>query len=77
MVSLNAQEIYITFSVPISKKLNKGKTITYKLKFIDIFRLMSTLLSSFVHNLSEIYKKRMQRMRGKNKNQISMRFYWV
>ena len=26
---------YITFSAPISKKLDKGKTITYKLKFID------------------------------------------
>ena len=28
-------EKYITFSAPISKKLDKGKTITYKLKFID------------------------------------------
>ena len=26
-------EKYITFSVPISKKLDNGKTITYKLKF--------------------------------------------
>ena len=46
-------EKYITFSVPISKKLDNGKTITYKLKFIDSFRFMSTSLSSLVDNLSE------------------------
>ena len=40
-------EKYITFSVPI----------TYKLKFMDSFRFMSTSLSSIVDNLSEIYKK--------------------
>ena len=47
-------EKYITFSVPISKKLDNGKTITYKLKFIDSFRFMSTSLSSLVDNLYEI-----------------------
>ena len=36
---------YITFSVPIKKELDNSKTITYKLKFIDSFRLMSTSLS--------------------------------
>ena len=46
-------EKYITFSVPISKELDNGKTITYKLKFIDSFRFMSTSLSSLVDNLSE------------------------
>ena len=50
-------EKYITFSVPIKKKLDNGKTIKYKLKFIDSFRLTSTSLSSLVDNLSEIYKK--------------------
>ena len=50
-------EKYITFSVPIKKELDNGKTITYKLKFIDSFRFMSTSLSSLVDNLSEIYKK--------------------
>ena len=44
---------YITFSVPISKELDNGKTITYKLKFIDSFRFMSTSLSSLVDNLSD------------------------
>ena len=47
-------EKYITFSVPISKELDNGKTVTYKLKFIDSFRFMSTSLSSLVDNLSEI-----------------------
>ena len=46
-------EKYITFSVPISKELDNGKTITYKLKFIDSFRFMSTSLSSLVDNLSD------------------------
>ena len=46
-------ETYITFSVPISKELDNGKTITYKLNFIDSFRFMSISLSSLVDNLSE------------------------
>ena len=52
----------ITFSVPISKELDNGKTITYKLKFIDSFRFMSTSLSSLLDNLSINLQKRMQRM---------------
>ena len=39
---------YITFSVPIKKELDNSKTITYKLKFIDSFRLMSTSLSKLM-----------------------------
>ena len=50
-------EKYITFSVPIKKELDNGKTITYKLKFIDSFRFMSTSLSKLVDNLPEIYSK--------------------
>ena len=53
-------EKYITFSVPIKKEVinNNGdkKTITYKLKFIDSFRFMSTSLSELVDNTSEIFK---------------------
>ena len=49
-------EKYITFSVPIKKEVinNNGdkKTITYKLKFIDSFRFMSTSLSELVDNMS-------------------------
>ena len=33
-------EKYITFSVSIKKKCGNGKTIAYKLKFIDSFRFM-------------------------------------
>ena len=58
---------YITFSVPIKKELDNGKTITYKLKFIDSFRFMSTSLSSLVDNLSEIYKKEYEGCEEKEK----------
>ena len=44
-------EKYITFSVPI-KKCDDGKTVSYKLRFIDSFRFMSTSLSDLVDNLS-------------------------
>ena len=44
---------YITFAVPISKKLDNGKRIKYKLKFIDSFRFMSTSLSKLIKYLSE------------------------
>ena len=37
-------EKYITFSAPIKKELDNGKTITYKLKFIESFKFMSTSL---------------------------------
>ena len=47
-------EKYITFSVPLKKKIeNKNIEITYKIKFIDSFRLMSSSLSKLVDNLSE------------------------
>ena len=50
-------EKYITFSVPIKKEIeNKNKIIeiTYKIKFIDSSRFMSTSLSKLVYNLSEV-----------------------
>ena len=43
----------VTFSVPIKKGLDNGKSITYKIKFTDSFRFMSSSLSSLVDNLSE------------------------
>ena len=46
-------EKYITFSVPINKELDYGKSIKYKIKFIDSFRFMSTSLSKLVKYLSE------------------------
>ena len=55
MFSENTEK-YIMFSAPLKKKIdNKNKTleITYKIKFIDSYRFMSTLLSKLVDNLSE------------------------
>ena len=47
-------EKYITFSVLIKKKIeNKDLQITYKIKFIDSYRFMSSSLSKLVDNLSE------------------------
>ena len=47
-------EKYITFSVPIKKRIeNKNMDITYKIKFIDSFRFMATLLSKLVDNLTD------------------------
>ena len=41
-------EKYITFSLPIKKECDNGKTIAYILRFIDSFRFMLTLLSELV-----------------------------
>ena len=47
-------EKYITFSVPLKKKIeNENIEITYKIKFIDSFRFMSSSLSKLLDNLSE------------------------
>ena len=47
-------EKYITFSVPLKKKIeNKNLEITYKITIIDNFRFMSSSLSKLVDNLSE------------------------
>ena len=44
-------EKYITFSVPIKKEHDNGKTTSYKLKFINSYRFMNVSLSSLVDNL--------------------------
>ena len=47
-------EKYVTFSVPIKKKIeNKDLEITYKIKFIDSYRFMTSSLLKLVDNLSE------------------------
>ena len=43
--------------MPLKKENDNGKKITYKLKFIDSYRFMSTSLSNLVDNLSGIYNK--------------------
>ena len=44
----------ITFSEPIKKEQDKGKTIKCKLNFIDSFRFKSSSLSSLVDKFSEV-----------------------
>ena len=47
-------EKYITFSVPIKKKIeNKDIEITYKINFIDSYKFMSMPLSKLIDNLFE------------------------
>ena len=49
-------EKYVTFSVPVKKEITKKDKITkisYKIKFIDSYRFMSTSLSNLVGNLSK------------------------
>ena len=48
-------EKYIAFSVSIKNKYDDGKTITYKLRFIECFRFMATSLTELVDNMSEIF----------------------
>ena len=51
---LENTEKYITFSVPIKKKIeNKDLEITNKIKFIDSYRFMAMSLSKLIDNLSE------------------------
>ena len=54
-------EKYKTFSLPISREVKRigkngkeiAKTISYRLKSIDIARFMVATLSNFVENLAE------------------------
>ena len=46
-------EKYINFSVPIQQQKENDKKITYKMKFIDSVRFMTSLLSSLADNLAE------------------------
>ena len=57
-------EKYMTFSVSI-KEYDNNKKITYKLKFIDIYRFMRSKLSDVVDNLPDINKKECSECKGK------------
>ena len=48
-------EKYITFSVPIKNEHDKGKTSTFKLKFIDNYRFVQSKLSDLLDNFSKIF----------------------
>ena len=64
-VNLNAQEKMqrntLLFLYQL-KRLDNGKTIIYKLNFIDNLRFMLTSLSELVNNLSGIYNKGCRRV---------------
>ena len=47
-------EKYINFLVPIEKQHDNGKMITYKIRFKDSYRFMSSSLSNLVDNLADI-----------------------
>ena len=75
MVNLNVQGKIQNFSVSTKKELDNGKTITYRLKFIDSFRFIQSKLSDLIDNLSEVYKKEFKGSIEKKKYQIRMQFY--
>ena len=61
----------ITFSVPIKKEHDNGKTNTFKLNFIDSYWFVPSELSDLVDNLSGIfnkeYKSSMETKKNKSK----------
>ena len=63
----------VTFSVPL-KKENGKITITYKLKFIDSYRFMSTSISNLVDNLSRIYDKECKKCMERQKIRLNPEF---
>lgn len=50
-------EKYIKCSVLIKKQNKRGKTVTFKLKFIDSVKFMPSLLSTLTNNLAEAPQK--------------------
>ena len=48
---------YITFSVLLKKENDNGEIITYKVKFINSYRIMQISLSNHVDNLTGVYDK--------------------
>ena len=65
---------YITFSLPLKKENDNGKKITYKLKFIDSYRFMSTSLSNLVNNLSGVYDKECKKCVERKKVSLNCEF---
>ena len=64
----------MTFSVPLKKENDDGKKITYNLKFIDSYRLMSTSLSNLVDNLSGVYDKECKKYVERKKVRLNCEF---
>ena len=59
MLKRKYKKIYYLFNTKLKKKKKNddGKTITYKIKFIDTCRFMQRKLSNLADNLSEINNK--------------------
>ena len=62
--------------MPIKKERDNdnGETITYKIKFIDSCRFMSSKLSNLVHNLSEINNKGCKTCMGRKNIKLECEF---
>ena len=58
--------------MPLKKE--NDKKITYKLKFIDSYRFMSTSLSNLVDNLSGVYDKECKRCMERKKIRLNCEF---
>ena len=58
----------------LKKENDNGKKITYKLKFIDSYRFMSTSLSNLVDNLSGVYDKECTRCMERKKIRLNCEF---
>ena len=56
--------------MPLKTENDNGKKITYKLKFIDSYRFISTSLSNLADNLSGAYDRRMLEMHGMKKKKL-------
>ena len=65
---------YITFPVPLKKENDNGKKITYKFKFIDSCRFMSTSLSNLVDNVSGVYDKQCKKCMERKKIRLTCEF---
>ena len=60
--------------MPFKKENDNGKKITYKLKFIDSYRFMSTSLSNLVDNLSGVYDKEWKKCMERKKIRLNCEF---
>ena len=67
-------EKYISFPVALKKENDNGKKITYKLKFIDSYKFMSTSLSNFVDTLSGVYDKECKKCMERKKIRLNCEF---
>ena len=64
----------LLFQYRLKKKMIIIKKITYKLKFIDSYRFMSTSLSNLVDNLSGVYNKECKRCMERKKIRLNCEF---